>query len=334
MMQADPWEIHQSQGRLTMKRSVGFLACLLMSAAAAPAWAQSALDRLERQVRAGELPVSEAEEASHLGATADDANELGFGVRLLALQPGGPAEKQGLKAGDLVTSVNGEAVATLDEFATQLGRAPVGEKSLFSVQRGEKTLSVAVLLGKRKAPAPAPGQDAVRPAPLGIRLAPVDEATRIAQGQPTLRGGVITFVAAGSAAERAGLTLDSVLYAVDGAKIDTPDDAVRNLSRAKVGQTVKLSLYQRGERVERPLTVEAAAGAQAPERRVPPPAAATPRPFSEGPIVGDDTHARMAEMERNLADLQKRLAVLEATLRKFDRDSGITPAAPDEKKPE
>jgi hypothetical protein len=108
-----------------------------------------------------------------------------------------------------------------------------------------------------------------------------------------------------------------------------------------VGQVVKLSLYQRGERIERPLTIEAAVAkpigdgppSVAAVRRPTTPASQTPRPFSEGPIV-DDSPARITELERNLADLQKRLAVLEETLRKFERDAGITPAGPEEKRPE
>jgi S1-C subfamily serine protease len=372
-----------------MKSSARWLACLLFVSSATPLFAQSALDRLEEQVRAGENPTTEAEDSSYLGAVADDANEKLRGVRLLELKPGGPADQQGLQAGDLVTAIGGDKVATLDQFADRLAKIPVGEKADFSVERGGEKLSIPVQLGKR-APKPAgpitgpiksgpalpvpaerapagptrpsaspvatvqppvaapatnapAAENSPRTAPLGIRLAPVDEAARIAQGQPVLRGGVITFVASGSTAERAGLKVDDVIFAIDGAKIDTPDDAVRALGKVKAGQVVKLAIYQHGDRIELPITIEAfgskpnaeASPTLGEARRTTTPADQTPRPFSQGPIASDP-HARISELERNLADLQQRLAALEATIRKFERDTGIAPAAPPapEEKPE
>lgn len=352
-----------------MKSSARWLALVAIICLPTRLFAQSALDRLDAQVRAGENPTTEAEDASYLGALADDANEKLRGVRLLEIKPGGPADQQGLKAGDLITAIGGEKVATLDQFADRLAKIPVGEKAVFSVERGDEKLSLPIQLGKReakpsrpasvgpllavpavgptgplRAPAAAnptkepPTENPPRTAPLGIRLAPVDEAARIAQGQPTLRGGVITFVASGSTAERAGLKVDDVIFAIDGGKIDSPDDAVRALSKVRAGQVVKLAIYQRGDRIERSITIEAAtakanadAGPATSETRRPAtPASQTPRPFSEGPIV-NDPHARISELERNLAELQQRLAVLEATVRKFERDAGIAPATPEEK---
>src|SRR6201998_1943983 len=51
-----------------------------------------------------------------------------YGVVIESVQAGSPAEKAGLKGGDVVTSVNGQAVKTGNDLVNPIAQAPIGSK--------------------------------------------------------------------------------------------------------------------------------------------------------------------------------------------------------------
>ncbi len=72
----------------------------------------------------------------------------GKGVAVAQVEPSSPAEKAGLKVGDVITAVNGEAVEDVNAFRLQVaGFAPSTTVHL-KVAREGKTLDVAVTLGE------------------------------------------------------------------------------------------------------------------------------------------------------------------------------------------
>jgi len=86
------------------------------------------------------------------------ALKLPKGVGLVQVAPGGPAAKAGLQPfrraddggvvpGDVITAINGEAVATLDDMLTLLERHQPGETVTLTLWRAGKTRQQAVVLG-------------------------------------------------------------------------------------------------------------------------------------------------------------------------------------------
>lgn len=70
-------------------------------------------------------------------------NEAGAGVRLAAVTPGGPAEKAGLRSGDVLVSIDGKALAAGDdralvEFRQLLGEPQAGRKVRLGYLRAGK----------------------------------------------------------------------------------------------------------------------------------------------------------------------------------------------------
>jgi serine protease Do len=57
------------------------------------------------------------------------------GIVVSGVEDGGPAEKMGVRAGDLVTGVNREPVRTVADFTRILGQMPPGGSLLLLVQR-------------------------------------------------------------------------------------------------------------------------------------------------------------------------------------------------------
>lgn len=71
------------------------------------------------------------------------------GIKLRDLTKDGPAEKAGLKSGDLVLSVNGEKVADVDDFVALVQRHKPGDVLTLKIERDKKEEEVKVTLGQR-----------------------------------------------------------------------------------------------------------------------------------------------------------------------------------------
>ena len=66
-----------------------------------------------------------------------------------AIVPGGPAEAAGLKAGDIITAVNGTALDQQHPLDLVMSQLSPGQKATLTVLRGGQTLSLDVTLGTR-----------------------------------------------------------------------------------------------------------------------------------------------------------------------------------------
>src|ERR1700747_1975348 len=86
------------------------------------------------RVTRGSIGVSFQEE---LGTNQITLKSLGapYGVVIEAVEPGSPAEKAGLKGGDVITSVNGAPVKNGNDLVNPIAVAPVGSKVKLSYVR-------------------------------------------------------------------------------------------------------------------------------------------------------------------------------------------------------
>ena len=70
-------------------------------------------------------------------------------VKISAVRPGGPAEKAGLRAGDIVTEFAGQRVVGSNggELKKDLGSIKQGERLKLLVQRAGKPLTIEIVAG-------------------------------------------------------------------------------------------------------------------------------------------------------------------------------------------
>jgi membrane-associated protease RseP (regulator of RpoE activity) len=80
--------------------------------------------------------------------------------------PESPAEKAGLEEGDLIVSMDGRDVETVEQLMDRVRAKKVGDPSKFSVQREGKRRDVTVTLGSREVDDDTPAPDPRR-APRG-----------------------------------------------------------------------------------------------------------------------------------------------------------------------
>ncbi|HYF00548.1 MAG TPA: trypsin-like peptidase domain-containing protein, partial [Planctomycetota bacterium] len=69
------------------------------------------------------------------------------GVELESVQPGGAAEKAGIKAGDVIVEFDGTAISYFDELRASIMRRAPGDRVKVKVLRGEETLEFDCELG-------------------------------------------------------------------------------------------------------------------------------------------------------------------------------------------
>jgi putative serine protease PepD len=73
------------------------------------------------------------------------------------IQPGSPAAKAGLQAGDVITAVNGTHVTSVNQFVATIANYAPGNTVTLSVNRGGQTKTIKLTLGSQPASA-APSQ--------------------------------------------------------------------------------------------------------------------------------------------------------------------------------
>ena len=78
--------------------------------------------------------------------------EMGSGVEILALEPGGPADRAGLEIEDVIVSFGDESVASVDDLHKYLTQQPVGKAFQVSVVREGRRVELTVVPGEYPAP--------------------------------------------------------------------------------------------------------------------------------------------------------------------------------------
>jgi S1-C subfamily serine protease len=73
------------------------------------------------------------------------------------ISPGSPAAAAGLQPGDLITAINGKAVASTDQFIAMIDSYTPGDTVTLTVHRGGQVKQIKVKLATRPASAPAQG---------------------------------------------------------------------------------------------------------------------------------------------------------------------------------
>ena len=192
--------------------------------------------------------------ASMQSVSAEIAEALGLdrpsGVLVTEVGEGSPADRSGLKVGDLITRVGDAEVADPDSFGYRFATRPIGSTTTLTVlrPRGETTLTVAL----EPAPETVPRDERVIEgySPFSgasvMNLSPaVAEELRLDGFE---EGAGVAALAEGSTAARVGLQAGDIIQSING----RPVDSTRTLERlAKSDPGVWRLEIRRGGRVLR-----------------------------------------------------------------------------------
>jgi serine protease Do len=158
------------------------------------------------------------------------------GALVSEVSPGSPAEKAGLKAGDIITEVDHQSVKTSRDVQRQVLEKKIGGRVALTVWRDGRTQEVDVTAAEL--PEKNDNEHASRSTKqeLGLELDNLtpDLAQRLDLPSST-RGAVVSDVDSGSAAALAGLESGDVLVEIDHKAVASADDAAQRMGEKKDG---------------------------------------------------------------------------------------------------
>ncbi len=194
--------------------------------------------------------------------TPDVAESLGLdqprGALVAQVTPDSPAEKAGLRQGDVILGFNGQDIKEVRDLTRVVANTDTGDKTGVTVWRGEEEVALKVKVGEmpQQVAANAQGDSArdhgagVEVGPLGLTLTRLDEETRSQLGlSDDSRGVVIAGVDSGKNSAEKGLRPGDVITHVNQAPVDSPDDVVKAVQKAEQTKrkSVLLLIDRQGE---------------------------------------------------------------------------------------
>jgi serine protease Do len=173
------------------------------------------------------------------------------GALLAQLEPDGPADKAGLKAGDVVIRFNNQAVVEASDLPHIVGLIGASEEVEATIIRRGKKRTVSVTIGAR------PGEDRTAANTggdiLGLEVGDLDED---ALEQSRLPGGIVVLkVYPESSAADAGLQVGDVLVQLGYQTLNDMNDYDAILEELPAGTPVALRFFRRGRSIFRTIEV-------------------------------------------------------------------------------
>jgi Do/DeqQ family serine protease len=196
--------------------------------------AHSVMDQLIKygSVKRGQLGVS------MYTVTPDIAHSLGLasavGALVSQVVEGSPADKAGIRTGDVITSVNGQPVKSNSELRNSIGLLRVGDKVDIGMVRDGKPLHVTAVIADTTA----------EPSATPVSIHKSFEGAALADA-PDGGGALVRSVEAGSAAAQAGLRADDVIVGANRGKVSN----LHELRERAKGAAVLVLEVRRGNTV-------------------------------------------------------------------------------------
>ena len=201
---------------------------------------------------------------SSVGITVRDADA---GVLVDAVRADSPASRAGLKEGDVVTEFDGERARSAAQFTRLIRETAPGRTVKISILRNGmptmleitpearnaddirfRDLARDIERGLQNVPRDFnfnfadPGFSVYSPRRLGVTIAPLSD--QLAAYFGVKDGVLVSEVAAGSAAEAAGLKAGDVITHVRGQTVSSSEDVVRELRTAEAGAAVDIRVMR------------------------------------------------------------------------------------------
>ncbi|MGP1395318.1 MAG: DegQ family serine endoprotease [Inquilinaceae bacterium] len=171
--------------------------------------------------------------------TPDLADALGLdsatGALVSNVMPGSPAQRAGLRQGDVILSFGGAEVETMRDLPRLVADTPVGDRIDLEVLRGGDRLTLDAVIERLEdeqvASAPVPDQGT---GTLGLELASLTAEQRQSLGlSDDIQGALVTDVAPDSPAAEAGLRPGDLIVEAASQPVVSPAEMVERVERAK-----------------------------------------------------------------------------------------------------
>jgi serine protease Do len=244
---------------------------IALFAATAAAQDQEPLPGLQAQLHELVMPFSGG---TYLGVSlaeidASRAKELklkeDYGVEITRVEEGSPAEKAGVKPGDVVLEYNGQRVEGMEQFGRMVRETPPGREVKLTISRDGAPETLTAMLASRKVRAlpenfhfempeirmPDIPQiyTTLRTARLGVEAESL--GSQLAEYFGVKEGVLVRSVRENTTAQKAGIKAGDVITKVDGMPVTSPSELSGAVRSASSKKTYSVELM----RERKPLTI-------------------------------------------------------------------------------
>jgi serine protease Do len=189
-----------------------------------------------------------------------------YGVEITRVEENSPAEKAGIKAGDVVLEYNGQRVEGMEQFGRMVRETPPGREIRLTISRNGATQTLTAVLGSRRSRLSVnfpPGFEvpefhmpdiptiytATRSARLGVEAETL--GSQLAGYFGVKEGVLVRAVLDNTPAQKAGIKAGDVITKVDGMTVTAPSELSMAVREANSKKTYAIEVM----REHKPLTV-------------------------------------------------------------------------------
>jgi serine protease Do len=195
------------------------------------------------KVTRGSIGVQFQEE---LGTNSITLKSLGapHGVVIEAVEPGSPAEKAGLKGGDVISAINGSPVKTGNDLVNPIASAPLGSKVKITYYRDKQQKETTATVEDRTRVFPNTAgrvnsnQDEAAPAEFGLHVESLTPERAQHVGVEGQKGVLVSEVEPTSFADDIGFAQGDVISEVNGQSVTSVDEYRKAVDKLKPGENV------------------------------------------------------------------------------------------------
>jgi serine protease Do len=208
------------------------------------------------RVTRGSIGVSFTEDQSSNPIVLRDLG-ASFGIVIQSVEPGSPADKGGIHAGDVVTMINGRPVKTGSDLVDPIARTPIGEKVHITYLRERQQREATVTVEDRTKifPDRAEAQvDQPESSPSGVPAdqfgLQIEELTpeRARRAEYTnYHGVIVTQVAPVSFAEDTGFKRGDLIEEINHVAVNSMSDYRKALVGLRPGQEAVFKVVRHGD---------------------------------------------------------------------------------------
>jgi serine protease Do len=187
-----------------------------------------------------------------------DAKDLGLpsvmGAEVASVERGGPAGQAGLRAGDIITEINGKPVRDNNALVSMVMATRPGTTVPVKLVRNKQTMTLNVTVGELDLAAEqqverttdtAPRAEEPRSTGFGMSITPVTPQVQRQARVPTGQGGaVIAQVTPFGPAAEAGLAPGDVLLSIQGQAVSTPDAVTAAIDAIPTGRVARVIVWR------------------------------------------------------------------------------------------
>jgi serine protease Do len=179
------------------------------------------------------------------------------GVFVQEVEPGGPADKAGVKAEDIISTIGGKNINKGQDLIDTVADAEVGSSLKVGIIRDKKPMTLSILIGDRSkvfaqefsdnGAAPDSAPESAAQMKFGMSVQSLRQADRQAMGFKGNNGVLIASTEPGSFADDIGLEKGDVIIELNRQPVNSPEDIRRIQNALKPGDSVAFHVMRQAQ---------------------------------------------------------------------------------------